>query len=699
MRVYEFAKELDMSSKELMSFAESIGIDYKSHMNAMEDEEMEQVLDALTSKEDENNEEHEETAEVTSSSEEGSSGAEEREESEVSNEVNEETEMQEVAATEEQEASEENTSDDRNILEYTEGMTITDIAEEIDEDPADLVKTLFMMGVAANQNQSLDSDTIEILADEYGYAVEEKVETSETDSADSAAFFETYRDDAELEARPPVVTIMGHVDHGKTTLLDTLRDEHVTEGEAGGITQHIGAYQVVHDGTTITFLDTPGHSAFTTMRARGADVTDIAIIVVAADDGVMPQTEEAINHAKAADVPIIVAVNKVDKPNSNPDRVKQELTEYGLIPEEWGGDTIFVEISALLGQNLDELLEMITLIAEVSELKASPEGRPLGSVIEARLDKSSGATATVLVQEGTLRIGDPIVVGNTYGRVRTMLDDHGQRIEEAGPSTPVEITGLNRAPEAGDHFVVFKDEKKARQVGQERAEKQLMQDRESNTPVTLENLFDTIQEGEIKEVNVILKADVRGSIEALSSSFEKIDVEGVRVNVIHTGVGAINESDISLATASQALVIGFNVRPNATAVDLAEKEGVSIRTYNVIYNAIDEVESAMKGMLDPEYEEVVTGLVQVRETYNVSNIGTIAGGYVARGTIKRNSGVRLIRNGVVIYEGELASLRRFNDDVSEVTTGFECGLTLEDYNDVKVDDEIEAFEMVEVPII
>lgn len=579
------------------------------------------------------------------------------------------------------------------VLEYTDGMTVADLAKRLHREPAEIVKKLFMMGIAATQNQSLDKDTIELLAADYGIDTEEKVQL---DLTDFDVFFDQEPVAENLVTRPPTVTIMGHVDHGKTTLLDTLRETSVVEGEAGGITQHIGAYQVEENGKLITFLDTPGHAAFTTMRARGADVTDIAIIVVAADDGVMPQTVEAINHAKAAEVPIIVAVNKIDKPGANPDRVMQELTEYQLIPEDWGGDTIFVQISAKFNQNLDELLDMILLVAEVEELKADPTRQAIGTVLEARLDKSKGPIATLLVQEGTLRHGDPIVVGNSFGRIRTMTNDKGRRVKDAQPSAPVEITGLNETPHAGDRWVVFNDEKTARQVGEARSAVATEAHRSLKNKVTLENLFDSLEEGELKEVKVIVKADVQGSVEALAASLEKIEVEGVKVNIIHTGVGAINESDVTLATASAAIIIGFNVRPTVQAKTSAESEEVDIRTHRVIYDAIDEIEAAMTGMLDPEFEEQVTGSVTVRETYTVSKVGTIAGCFVNDGVIKRNSSIRLIRNGVVQYEGELSSLKRFKDDAKEVRNGFECGLTVEGYNDLKVDDVIEAYEMVEV---
>ncbi|HGF7571931.1 TPA: translation initiation factor IF-2 [Enterococcus faecium] len=581
-----------------------------------------------------------------------------------------------------------------DVLEYTEGMNVADIAKKIHREPAEIIKKLFMLGVMVNQNQALDKDTIELLATDYGMEPQEKVQV---DIADIDKFFEAEEVDPDkLVSRPPVVTIMGHVDHGKTTLLDTLRHSRVTSGEAGGITQHIGAYQIDIDGKPITFLDTPGHAAFTSMRARGASITDITILVVAADDGVMPQTVEAINHAKAAGVPIIVAVNKIDKPGANPQHVMQELSEYELIPEAWGGETIFVEISAKFGQNIEELLEMILLVAEVEDLKADPTQRAIGTVIEARLDKGKGPVSTLLVQEGTLRVGDPIVVGNTYGRVRVMTNDLGRRDKEAGPATPVEITGLNDVPQAGDRFVVFEDEKTARAAGEERAKRALLENRAATSRVTLDNLFESLKEGELKEVNVIIKADVQGSAEALAASLKKIDVEGVRVKIVHSAVGAINESDVTLAAASNAIIIGFNVRPTPQAKVQADTEEVDIRLHRIIYKAIEEIETAMKGMLDPEFEEKITGQMIVRETFKVSKVGTIAGAYVTEGYIRRDSGVRVIRDGIVIYEGQLASLKRFKDDVKEVKMGYECGAMIEKFNDIKVDDVIEGFIMEEV---
>ena len=581
-----------------------------------------------------------------------------------------------------------------DVLEYTEGMNVADIAKKIHREPAEIIKKLFMMGVMVNQNQALDKDTIELLAVDYGMEPQEKVQV---DIADIDKFFEPEAVVEEnLTTRPPVVTIMGHVDHGKTTLLDTLRHSRVTSGEAGGITQHIGAYQLDIDGKPITFLDTPGHAAFTSMRARGASITDITILVVAADDGVMPQTIEAINHAKAARVPIIVAVNKIDKPGANPDHVKQELSEHELIPEEWGGDTIFVNISAKFNQNIDELLENILLIAEVEDLKADPTQKAIGTVIEARLDKGKGPVATLLVQQGTLHVGDPIVVGNTYGRVRVMTNDMGRRDKEAGPATPVEITGLNDVPQAGDRFVVFEDEKTARQAGEERAKRALLEQRSASSRVTLDNLFESLKEGELKEVNIIVKADVQGSAEAVSASLQKIDVEGVRVKIVHAAVGAINESDVTLAAASNAIIIGFNVRPTPQAKQQAEQEEVDIRLHRIIYKALEEIETAMKGLLDPEFEEKITGQMTVRELYKVSKVGTIAGCYVTEGFIRRDSGVRVIRDGIVIYEGKLASLKRFKDDVKEVKLGFECGAMIENFNDLRVDDAIEGFIMEEI---
>ena len=580
-------------------------------------------------------------------------------------------------------------------FEYTEGMTVAEIAKRIKREPAEIVKKLFMMGVMATQNQSLDGDTIELLMVDYGIEAHAKVEV---DNADIERFFvdDDYLDPDALVERPPVVTIMGHVDHGKTTLLDTLRNSRVATGEAGGITQHIGAYQIEENGKKITFLDTPGHAAFTSMRARGASVTDITILVVAADDGVMPQTIEAINHSKAANVPIIVAINKIDKPGANPERVIGELAEYGVMSTAWGGDSEFVEISAKFNQNIDELLETVLLVAEIQELKADPKVRAIGTVIEARLDKGKGAVATLLVQQGTLNVQDPIVVGNTFGRVRAMTNDRGRRVKVAGPSTPVSITGLNETPMAGDHFAVYEDEKAARAAGEERAKRALMKQRQATHRVSLENLFDTLKAGEVKSVNVIIKADVQGSAEALTASLQKIEVEGVKVTIVHSAVGAINESDVTLAEASNAFIIGFNVRPTPQARQQAEADDVEIRLHSIIYKVIEEVEDAMKGMLDPEYEEKIIGEAVIRETFKVSKVGTIGGFMVVSGKVTRDSKVRVIRDGVVIFDGALASLKHYKDDVKEVGNGQEGGLMVENYNDIKVDDMIEAYIMEEI---
>lgn len=575
---------------------------------------------------------------------------------------------------------------------FVGSLTVSELAKELGKEPSEIIKKLFMLGVMATINQELDKDSIELIAGEYGVEVEEEVVVDDT----AFESLEIIDDEKDLQVRPPVVTIMGHVDHGKTTLLDSIRNTKVTAAEAGGITQHIGAYQVVVDEKKITFLDTPGHAAFTTMRARGAQVTDITILVVAADDGVMPQTIEAINHAKAAEVPIIVAVNKMDKEAANPDRVMQELMEHGLVAEEWGGETIFCKLSAISGEGIDQLLEMILLVSEVEELKANPNRRAAGTVVEAQLDKGRGSVATLLVQTGTLRVGDPIVVGNTFGRVRAMVNDIGRRVKEVGPSTPVEITGLNEVPLAGDRFLVFEDEKTARQIGEARAQKQLEQQRGEKSRVSLDDLFEKIKQGEMKDLNLIVKADVQGSVEALAAALQKIDVEGVNVRIIHTGVGAITESDIILATASNAIVIGFNVRPDAGAKRTADVENVDIRLHRIIYKVIEEIESAMKGMLDPEFAEKIIGQVEVRQTFKVSKVGTIAGSYVTDGKITRNSGIRLIRDGIVIFEGEVDVLKRFKDDAKEVAQGYECGITIKNFNDIKEGDIIEAYVMEQI---
>jgi translation initiation factor IF-2 len=568
-------------------------------------------------------------------------------------------------------------------------MTVGETAKLLHKDASEVIKKLILMGVMATINQELDIDTILLLAGEFGVEVEVKIVVED----DRFETLEENDDPADLRTRPPVVTIMGHVDHGKTTLLDAIRSTNVTGGEAGGITQHIGAYQVEINNKKITFLDTPGHEAFTAMRARGAQITDITIIVVAADDGVMPQTVEAVNHAKAAELPIIVAVNKIDKPGANPDKVKQELTEYGLVPEEWGGDTIFVNVSAKQKMGLEDLLEMILLVSEVNDYKANPDKRARGAVIEAELDKGRGPVARILVQNGTLKVGDAFVAGNCFGRVRAMVNDKGRRLKEVGPSTPVEITGLTEVPQAGDPFMVFEDERKARSIAEKRSITQRQSDLGSNVRVTLDDLFQHIKDGEIKDLNVIIKGDVQGTVEALKGSLAKIEVEGVRVKIIHSGAGAITESDIILAAASNAIVIGFNVRPDPQAGATAEQEKVDIRLHSIIYKVIEEIEQAMKGMLDPEYKEVVIGHAEVRNLFKISKVGTIAGCMVTQGKIARNAEVRLIREAIVVHEGKIDTLKRFKDDAKEVAQGYECGITLEGYNDLKEGDVIEAFIM------
>ena len=582
-------------------------------------------------------------------------------------------------------------------FEYEVGMNAQDLGKILHREPAEIVKKLFMLGIMTNQNQSLDKDTIELLAADYGIEAVEKVheDISDIDNIFAQEMEESKNSENQV-VRPPVVTIMGHVDHGKTTLLDRLRHTRVSEHEAGGITQNIGAYQVRINDRLITFLDTPGHAAFSSMRARGAEITDIVVLIVAADDGVMPQTIEAIDHAKSAGVPIIVAINKMDRPGANPAHVTEQLMQYELIPENYGGSTIFVNISAKTGMGIDELLENIILEADMLELKADPKQKAIGTVVEARLSRGKGPVADVLIQQGTLRVGDPIVVGDTFGRVRTMTNDKGHQVKKATPSMPVEITGLNDVPESADKLVVFDDEKTARAVGEARAQQSLQKQRENVQHVTLDNLFDTMKRESMKSVDIVLKADVQGSAEALAQSFQKIDVEGVRVNIIHSGVGAINESDVTLASASNALIIGFNVRPTATAKSQAAQEGVDIRLYSIIYKAIDDVKAAMQGMLEPTYEEKIIGNLTVRETWKVSKIGTIAGAFVDSGYVTRESGIRVIRDGVVKYDGKVASLRRFKDDVKEVKAGFDCGLTIENFNDIKEGDELEAYEMQEV---
>lgn len=578
------------------------------------------------------------------------------------------------------------------VIEYSDGITVGELAEKLGQTPANVIKVLFKLGTMVTINSSLDDDQVELICLEFDYETKKVVVADEINFED----LEIIDDEADLVSRPPVVTIMGHVDHGKTTLLDYIRKSRVVDGEFGGITQHIGAYQVKVNDKKVTFLDTPGHEAFTAMRARGAQVTDIVIIVVAADDGVMPQTREAVDHAIAANVPIVVAVNKIDKPGADPERIKGEMSELGLMPEEWGGDVVYCNISAKLGQGVDELLETLTIVAELADLKANPKRYAYGTVVEARLDKGRGPVATLLVENGTLSSGDPIVVGTAFGRVRQMLNDKGMSIKEATPATPVEITGLNEVPTAGDKFMAFENEKMARHIGEERFKAKQEKERGNNTAMSLDDLFSQMKEGEVVDLNVIVKADVNGTAEAVKGSLEKIDVEGAKVKVIRSTVGAISESDILLASASNAIIYGFNVRPDANVRRKAEEEGVEIRLHNIIYKMIEEIEAAMKGMLAPELQEVVTGQAVIRQVIKVSKVGNIAGSYVTDGSIKRDCGIRLIRDGIVIYEGKLASLKRFKDDAKEVSAGYECGITIENYNDIKEGDIIEGFTMEEV---
>ena len=578
------------------------------------------------------------------------------------------------------------------ICEYEEGITVDELAQKINHTPAEVIKVLFMLGTMVTINTALNDEQVELICLEYGYEPKKIATVDETNFED---LIEPDKEE-DLVPRPPVVTIMGHVDHGKTTLLDYIRKSHVAEGESGGITQHIGAYQVDVNGKKVTFLDTPGHEAFTAMRARGAQVTDIVIIVVAADDGVMPQTREAIDHAKAAGVPIIVAVNKIDKPGASPDRIRTEMSEFGLMPEEWGGDVVYQDISAKKGTGVQDLLEAIIVVAEMAELKANPNRAAYGTVVEARLDKGRGPVATLLVENGTLHPGDPIVVGTTYGRVRQMTGDNGRTLKKATPATPVAITGLNEVPEAGDKFMVFDSDKTARHIGEARAEKKKEEERNTTSAMSLDDLYNQIKEGQLAQLNVIVKADVDGTAEAVKATLEKINIEGAKVNVIRSTVGAITESDVLLASASKAIIYGFNVRPTAAVRRKAEEEGVEIRLHNVIYKMVEEIEAAMKGMLASELEEVVTGQAEIREIYKVSKIGNIAGCMVTDGCIKRDCGVRLIRDGVVVYEGKLASLRRFKDDVKQVNQGYDCGLTIENFNDIKIGDIVEGFVMEEV---
>ena len=688
VRVYEYAKEIGKQSKDIISVLKDAEIEVSNHMSMLTEEGLAKLDSVFKKVKKEQPKENNKNNKTENNQPKNDNKKAKKKKSKK--EKNKKSHKQQPAIIE---APTEETISEDTIL-VKDGMTVGELSEVLSVSSTELIKKLFMeLKIMANINQSLTLEQIELIAMDYGKEIQEEVEINKEDLD---LYFEVEDQDKDLKERAPIVTIMGHVDHGKTTLLDTIRNTRVTAGEAGGITQHIGAYQVRAKDKKITFLDTPGHAAFTTMRARGAKITDVTILVVAADDGVMPQTIEAINHAKAAEVPIIVAVNKMDKPQANPDRVMNELVEYGLISEEWGGDTIFVPISALKGEGIDELLENILLVTEMQELKANPNRLALGTVIEAKLDKGRGAVATLLVQNGTLNVGDPLVVGNTFGRVRAMINDRNKNINVAKPSTPVEITGLQDVPNAGDRFVVFGDEKTARQIGEKRQQQYIETTRQASSAVSLDTLFEQMKQGEMKDLNIIIKADVQGSVEALAMSLAKIDVEGVNVRIIHTGVGAINESDITLAVASNAVVIGFNVRPDGNAKQMAQTEQVDIRLHSIIYKVIEEIEAAMTGLLDPEFVEKVIGLAEVRQVYKVSKIGTIAGAYVTEGKVSRDGKVRVIRDSVVIYEGEIDTLRRFKDDVKEVQSGYECGMTVENFNDIKEGDVFEVYIMEEV---
>ena len=688
VRVYEYAKEIGKQSKDIISVLKDAEIEVSNHMSMLTEEglaKLDSVFKKVKKEQPKGNNKNNKTE-----NNQPKNDNKKAKKKKSKKEKNKKSHKQQPAIIE---APTEETISEDTIL-VKDGMTVGELSEVLSVSSTELIKKLFMeLKIMANINQSLTLEQIELIAMDYGKEIQEEVEINKEDLD---LYFEVEDQDKDLKERAPIVTIMGHVEHGKTTLLDTIRNTRVTAGEAGGITQHIGAYQVRAKDKKITFLDTPGHAAFTTMRARGAKITDVTILVVAADDGVMPQTIEAINHAKAAEVPIIVAVNKMDKPQANPDRVMNELVEYGLISEEWGGDTIFVPISALKGEGIDELLENILLVTEMQELKANPNRLALGTVIEAKLDKGRGAVATLLVQNGTLNVGDPLVVGNTFGRVRAMINDRNKNINVAKPSTPVEITGLQDVPNAGDRFVVFGDEKTARQIGEKRQQQYIETTRQASSAVSLDTLFEQMKQGEMKDLNIIIKADVQGSVEALAMSLAKIDVEGVNVRIIHTGVGAINESDITLAVASNAVVIGFNVRPDGNAKQMAQTEQVDIRLHSIIYKVIEEIEAAMTGLLEPEFVEKVIGLAEVRQVYKVSKIGTIAGAYVTEGKVSRDGKVRVIRDSVVIYEGEIDTLRRFKDDVKEVQSGYECGMTVENFNDIKEGDVFEVYIMEEV---
>ena len=683
IRVHELAKELNIESKDLITILmEEFNIEAKNHMSTIEDEDAILIKELLAGRSEENSVEKTQV----------SKSIVDVYEDELAEQLNNVSRKKKKTRREEEEEAlkieAEKSMEDAPIIEIGESITVKELAEKLDKPTNDVIRTLIFSGVMAGVNQEVDFETAKKVCAEYQVIAEKKEESQELE------VLEIEEDNEEdLQKRPPIVTVMGHVDHGKTSLLDCIRKAKVTDSEAGGITQHIGAYTITLNGEEITFLDTPGHEAFTAMRARGAQITDIVILVVAADDGIMPQTKEAIDHCKAAGVPIVVAINKIDKPGANIDRVKQELADKGLLTEDWGGDTICVEVSAKQNLNIDKLLEMVLLSAEMLELKANENRRARGTVIEAKLDKGRGAVASLLVQNGTLRVGDSILVGSTYGRIRAMFDDTGKKIKSAGPSIPVEVLGLSDVPVAGDRFNQVKDEKTARNMAETRKDNLKAETLLANHRVSLEDLYNQIKEGSVKELAIIVKADVQGSIEAIKGSLDKLSTDDVKVRVIHGGVGAITETDITLATASNAIVIGFNVRPDNNAALLADRDGVDIKTYRIIYDAIDDVKAAMIGMLDPIYKEVILGSAEIRSIYKISNVGTIAGCYVLNGKLQRNAETRVIRDGIVIFESTLSSLKRFKDDAKEVNAGYECGLTVDKFNNIKEGDIIECFMM------
>ncbi len=746
VRVHELAKELDSNSKEIIGLMKGFGFPTRNHMSSLEQEELDVLFERLTQAYDGKNpvpvfgkvqeapkpekklKKKKETEQAAKDAAAPSNidepiGRKVRhvdtrqtvvELDKIDDEVIEELVPQNVAVdgvkkqklkkgagkfrdnnqvkNKARAAKEEKEKKGPITVKIPDEIAVGELSERLRVPATEVIKKLMLLGVMASISQSVDFDTASLIAEDFGAVVEKEIILSAED-----ILFDDFEDTEEqLEPRSPVVCVMGHVDHGKTSLLDAIRSTNVISTEAGGITQHIGAYRVRVGDRKLTFLDTPGHEAFTAMRARGAQATDIAILVVAADDGIMPQTIEAINHAKAANIGILVAINKIDKEGANPDRIKQELTEHGLIPEEWGGDTICVEISAKQRLNIEDLLEMVILVADMRDLKANPNRKAKGTVIEAKLDKGRGPVATILVQNGTLKVGDTVVAGTAVGHIRAMLDDKGKKIKKAGPSVPVEVLGLDEVPEGGDLFYAVEDERMAKQVVEKRKQKAKEERLGAHNVVTLDDFFNKVKEGQIKDLNIVIKADVNGSVEAVKQSLEKLSNEEVRVNVIHSGVGAIRESDVMLAYASNAIIVGFNVRPDAGAAASAETQGVDIRLYRVIYTAIEEIEAAMRGMLDPTYREEVTGHAEIRQTFKVSGVGTIAGCYVTDGTITRNTQVRIVRDGIVVHEGELASLKRFKDDVKEVSSGYECGLSIERYNDIKEGDVVEGFKMVEV---